>query len=150
MYSSPMTSFVLTDSSQLTSDSQHLGSSIKCWVCRSDSDPKCSDPFDNSTVPITDCKQEPDLYHYPNVRPTMCRKIRQKESDDTFLQIRWTKATSLVPGDLTGTPVAECSWIILGNLSKDPLQSCIAWITTCASLRKNSRMLFIQGVFSGT
>nr|CAD7590708.1 unnamed protein product [Timema genevievae] len=55
-----------------------ISSSIKCWVCRSDSDPKCSDPFDNSTVPITDCKQEPDLYHYPNVRPTMCRKIRQK------------------------------------------------------------------------
>jgi len=55
-----------------------LGLSIKCWVCRSDSDPKCSDPFDNSTVPITDCKQEPDLEHLPGVRPTMCRKIRQK------------------------------------------------------------------------
>jgi len=54
------------------------GISIKCWVCRSDSDPKCADPFDNSTVPITDCKQEPDLEHLPGVRPTMCRKIRQK------------------------------------------------------------------------
>lgn len=52
--------------------------SIKCWVCRSDSDPKCADPFDNSTVPITDCKQENDLPHLPGVRPTMCRKIRQK------------------------------------------------------------------------
>ncbi|XP_053979224.1 uncharacterized protein LOC128896146 [Hylaeus anthracinus] len=52
--------------------------SIKCWVCRSDSDPKCADPFDNTTVPITDCKQEPDLAHLPGVRPTMCRKIRQK------------------------------------------------------------------------
>uniref|UniRef100_A0A224XZC1 Putative conserved plasma membrane protein n=1 Tax=Panstrongylus lignarius TaxID=156445 RepID=A0A224XZC1_9HEMI len=52
--------------------------SIKCWVCRSDSDPKCADPFDNSTVPITDCKQEDDLSHLPGVRPTMCRKIRQK------------------------------------------------------------------------
>ncbi|XP_073993616.1 crooked [Rhodnius prolixus] len=52
--------------------------SIKCWVCRSDADPKCADPFDNSTVPITDCKQEPDLPHLPGVRPTMCRKIRQK------------------------------------------------------------------------
>lgn len=51
---------------------------IKCWVCRSDSDPKCADPFDNSTVPITDCVHEPDLPHFPNVRPTMCRKIRQK------------------------------------------------------------------------
>lgn len=54
------------------------GLSIKCWVCRSDTDPKCADPFDNSTVPITDCKQEPDLEHLPGVRPTMCRKIRQK------------------------------------------------------------------------
>ncbi|XP_076178041.1 crooked [Ptiloglossa arizonensis] len=52
--------------------------SIKCWVCRSDWDPKCADPFDNTTVPITDCKQEPDLEHLPGVRPSMCRKIRQK------------------------------------------------------------------------
>ncbi|XP_077299781.1 crooked [Arctopsyche grandis] len=52
--------------------------SIKCWVCRSDSDPKCADPFDNSTVPITDCTKEPYLPHLPGVRPTMCRKIRQK------------------------------------------------------------------------
>ncbi|KOC61805.1 hypothetical protein WH47_03062 [Habropoda laboriosa] len=56
----------------------HQGLSIKCWVCRSDFDPKCADPFDNTTVPITDCKQEPDLEHLPGVRPTMCRKIRQK------------------------------------------------------------------------
>lgn len=54
------------------------GFSIKCWVCRSDSDPKCADPFDNRTVPITDCKQEPELDHLPGVLPTMCRKIRQK------------------------------------------------------------------------
>lgn len=51
---------------------------IKCWVCRSDSDPKCADPFDNTTVPITDCKQELPLRHMPMVKPTMCRKIRQK------------------------------------------------------------------------
>lgn len=61
--------------------------SIKCWVCRSDSDPKCADPFDNSTVPITDCKQEPDLEHLPGVRPTMCRKIRQKGIIETYLLI---------------------------------------------------------------
>ncbi|KAM7352472.1 crooked [Cochliomyia hominivorax] len=52
--------------------------SIKCWECRSDNDPKCGDPFDNSTLVITDCNQEPDLEHLPGVRPTMCRKIRQK------------------------------------------------------------------------
>jgi len=58
--------------------SHFLGFCIKCWVCRSDSDPKCADPFDNSTVPISDCRQEPDLQHLPGVRPEMCRKIRQK------------------------------------------------------------------------
>ncbi|XP_049876531.1 uncharacterized protein LOC126374098 [Pectinophora gossypiella] len=52
--------------------------SIKCWNCRSNNDPKCADPFDNSTVPITDCKQEKGLPHLPGVRPSMCRKIRQK------------------------------------------------------------------------
>ncbi|KAM3965820.1 crooked [Aphomia sociella] len=52
--------------------------SIKCWDCRSSNDPKCADPFDNSTVPITDCKQEKGLEHLPGIRPQMCRKIRQK------------------------------------------------------------------------
>ncbi|XP_045500413.1 uncharacterized protein LOC123697889 isoform X2 [Colias croceus] len=52
---------------------------IKCWSCRSSNDPKCADPFDNSTVPITDCNQEKGLRHLPGVRPSMCRKIRQKE-----------------------------------------------------------------------
>ncbi|XP_026292986.1 uncharacterized protein LOC113217342 [Frankliniella occidentalis] len=51
---------------------------IKCWDCRSDADPKCADPFDNSTVPITDCRTLGNLDHLPGVRPTMCRKIRQK------------------------------------------------------------------------
>nr|XP_026495555.1 uncharacterized protein LOC113400260 [Vanessa tameamea] len=52
--------------------------SIKCWNCRSNNDPKCADPFDNSTVPITDCVQEKGLAHLPGLRPSMCRKIRQK------------------------------------------------------------------------
>ncbi|XP_058450102.1 uncharacterized protein LOC131429779 [Malaya genurostris] len=51
---------------------------IKCWECRSDSDPKCSDPFDNSTLQITDCRQVEPKEHLPGVRATMCRKIRQK------------------------------------------------------------------------
>ncbi|XP_022119426.2 uncharacterized protein LOC110996177 [Pieris rapae] len=51
---------------------------IKCWNCRSSNDPKCADPFDNSTVPITDCNQEKGLKHLPGLRPSMCRKIRQK------------------------------------------------------------------------
>ncbi|XP_055709086.1 uncharacterized protein LOC129805291 isoform X2 [Phlebotomus papatasi] len=54
------------------------GLSIKCWECRSDEDPKCGDPFDNSTLSITDCAQSPQLEHLPGVKATMCRKIRQK------------------------------------------------------------------------
>lgn len=54
------------------------GIAIKCWECRSDSDPKCADPFDNSTLSITDCRQAEPREHLPNVRATMCRKIRQK------------------------------------------------------------------------
>ena len=56
--------------------------SIRCWVCRSDSDPKCADPFDNSTLPISDCSIV-TLGHLTNgygrpMRAAMCRKIRQK------------------------------------------------------------------------
>ncbi|XP_057337817.1 uncharacterized protein LOC130675928 [Microplitis mediator] len=56
----------------------HQGSAIKCWECRSDSDPKCADPFDNSTVPIADCSEKKELDYLPNVKSTLCRKIRQK------------------------------------------------------------------------
>lgn len=74
---------------------------IKCYVCQSNIDPKCADPFDNLTLPITDCdaypradlvpKSDYDLVEeksfflsfgqQPSVKPlaaTMCRKIRQK------------------------------------------------------------------------
>ena len=54
------------------------GDSIKCWVCRSDGDPKCADPFDNKSFPITDCKIEKDRKHLGNLKATMCRKVRQK------------------------------------------------------------------------
>lgn len=50
---------------------------IKCWVCRSDSDPKCADPFDNTSLPIYDCATE-KLSQLPSVPSTMCRKTRQK------------------------------------------------------------------------
>lgn len=55
----------------------HQAESIKCWVCRSDLDPRCVDPFDNTTLPIYDCAVE-RLSHIPDVRATMCRKVRQK------------------------------------------------------------------------
>ncbi|CAH1098479.1 unnamed protein product [Psylliodes chrysocephalus] len=54
------------------------GYSIKCWDCRSDADPKCSDPFDNTTFAITDCATLKELDYLKGVLPTMCRKIRQK------------------------------------------------------------------------
>ncbi|VEN55066.1 unnamed protein product [Callosobruchus maculatus] len=59
--------------------------SIKCWDCRSDADPKCSDPFDNTTFAITDCKQLKPLSYLPDVQATMCRKIRQKENMDRIV-----------------------------------------------------------------
>jgi len=52
--------------------------SIKCWVCRSDGDPKCADPFDNTSFPIADCRTEKPREHLPGLEPTMCRKVRQK------------------------------------------------------------------------
>lgn len=79
-----------------------LAHCIKCWVCHSDSDPKCADPFDNNTLPIKDCREikrqhllEPE-FEYDRLKrledekrgikttspklmvATMCRKIRQK------------------------------------------------------------------------
>ncbi|XP_014214431.1 uncharacterized protein LOC106643705 [Copidosoma floridanum] len=54
------------------------GLSIKCWKCRSDTDPKCADPFDNTSFPISDCANEKSLSHLPDAKSTMCRKIRQK------------------------------------------------------------------------
>lgn len=80
---------------------KNLVQAIKCYVCQSNVDPKCADPFDNLTLPITDCDAYPraDLVprneldviedksffaafsQPPPVKPlvaTMCRKIRQK------------------------------------------------------------------------
>jgi len=35
----------------------HSGICIKCWICHSDADPKCADPFDNTSLPIKDCRE---------------------------------------------------------------------------------------------
>ncbi|XP_022644425.1 uncharacterized protein LOC111260969 [Varroa jacobsoni] len=51
--------------------------SIKCWECKSHADPLCADPFDNTTLPITECNRR-TLSHMPTLVATMCRKIRQK------------------------------------------------------------------------
>merc|ERR1711911_285345 len=54
------------------------GDGIKCWICRSLEDPKCADPFDNTSTPFFDCATINDMPHLPGVKATMCRKIRQK------------------------------------------------------------------------
>lgn len=53
------------------------GEAIKCWECNSHADPRCADPFDNTSLPIGECAAR-SLPHYPNLKATMCRKIRQK------------------------------------------------------------------------
>lgn len=83
---------------------KQMSNAIKCYVCQSNVDPKCADPFDNLTLPITDCdaypradlvqKTEFDLVEEKGfsffgqqapaktLRATMCRKIRQKVSGE--------------------------------------------------------------------
>lgn len=79
----------------------NLADAIKCYVCQSNVDPKCADPFDNLTLPITDCDAYPRADLVPRsefdiieekgffsafsqpapVKPlaaSMCRKVRQK------------------------------------------------------------------------
>ena len=54
-------------------------SAISCWDCDSISDPKCADPFDNTTAKATDCDHYLTQDNYlPEIPATMCRKIRMK------------------------------------------------------------------------
>ncbi|XP_054721061.1 uncharacterized protein LOC129230671 [Uloborus diversus] len=72
---------------------------IKCWVCRSDADPRCVDPFDNTTIPIFDCDTA-KLEQFPGLKASMCRKIRQKVHGDwRFIR---TCAFLGSPGEGTG------------------------------------------------
>ncbi|XP_076368463.1 UPAR/Ly6 domain-containing protein crok-like [Tachypleus tridentatus] len=50
------------------------GAAIKCWECNSQYDPKCSDPFNNLTMPLIDCNQK-SLPDYPNTTATLCKKV---------------------------------------------------------------------------
>jgi|ERR1712136_436017 len=58
------------------------GDGIKCYTCSSLEDPKCGDPFDNTSVPFPDCSTIDENFktklHYLETPPTMCRKLRQK------------------------------------------------------------------------
>ncbi|KAG8188069.1 hypothetical protein JTE90_014308 [Oedothorax gibbosus] len=72
---------------------------MKCWVCRSDSDPRCVDPFDNHTIPIFDCDTV-SLEQFPGLKATMCRKIRQK----VYGNWRYIRSCAFLgsPGEGTG------------------------------------------------
>jgi len=53
-------------------------SAIQCWKCNSREDPGCGDPFENNTYYKVDCDKQDQRKHLPDVKATMCRKIRQK------------------------------------------------------------------------
>lgn len=98
----PLTVVILLSLTVLLSSAVNKGVlAIKCYVCQSNVDPKCADPFDNLTLPITDCDAYPRADLVPKneyeaveeksfflsfgqpapvkpLRASMCRKIRQK------------------------------------------------------------------------
>ncbi|KAG5887776.1 hypothetical protein JTB14_035123 [Gonioctena quinquepunctata] len=58
------------------------GLSIKCWICRSDLDPDCGDPYNNRTLAISDCKYVSD---YGRAEPTRCRKEVKNENGNVTI-----------------------------------------------------------------
>lgn len=103
--------------------------SIKCYVCQSNVDPKCADPFDNLTLPMADCSSYPRADLVPRtefdvieeksfflsfgqpapVKPlqaTMCRKIRQKVNGE-WRTIRGCGYLGS-PGDSLEGPETRC------------------------------------------
>lgn len=54
--------------------SQVLG--IKCFDCNSLHEPRCSDPFDNSTISFVDCDSK--INTNIDEKSTFCRKTLQK------------------------------------------------------------------------
>ncbi len=73
------------------------GYGIKCWVCRSDGDPKCADPFDNTSFPITDCRYlhlQSLLLSYPTVLLLKNKQIEKSSDGSNCIgdsQILYTK-----------------------------------------------------------
>ncbi|XP_045466117.1 uncharacterized protein LOC123674971 [Harmonia axyridis] len=53
------------------------GDSLKCWVCCSEADPECAEPFNNSTFQLMNChRRRSDGTSDP--RPSLCTLIRQR------------------------------------------------------------------------
>lgn len=108
---------------------KQLAEAIKCYVCQSNVDPKCADPFDNLTLPITDCDAYPRADLVPRsefdvleeksfflsfgqpapvkpLRATMCRKTRQKVNGE-WRTIRGCGYLG-PPGDSQDGPDSNC------------------------------------------
>ncbi|XP_075215111.1 UPAR/Ly6 domain-containing protein crok-like [Lycorma delicatula] len=54
------------------------GSSIVCYQCNSEYDPRCGDPFDPYSLGTVNCSIQPPLEHLPELTPTICRKNVQR------------------------------------------------------------------------
>ncbi|XP_044756906.1 uncharacterized protein LOC123315317 [Coccinella septempunctata] len=53
------------------------GYSLKCWVCCSEADPQCAEPFNNSTFQLMNChRRRSDGTADP--RPSLCTRIKQR------------------------------------------------------------------------
>nr|XP_023021840.1 protein quiver-like [Leptinotarsa decemlineata] len=55
------------------------GLSLRCWNCRSDTDPSCADPFNNATLPLTYCET---LANDLTIDHNRCRKVVKKENGE--------------------------------------------------------------------
>jgi len=52
--------------------------SITCFQCNSEYDPRCGDPFDPYSLGKVNCSLLEPLEHLPDAKPMMCRKNVQK------------------------------------------------------------------------
>ncbi|XP_055306703.1 uncharacterized protein LOC129570994 [Sitodiplosis mosellana] len=52
--------------------------SIECYQCNSEYDPRCGDPFDPYSLGKVNCSLKYPLDHLPTNEPVLCRKTTQK------------------------------------------------------------------------
>ncbi|GLH10151.1 Protein quiver [Gryllus bimaculatus] len=52
---------------------------LHCWVCRSDNEPRCADPFDNATLSATNCSHVP----LRDGEARFCSKMRSEVNGKT-------------------------------------------------------------------
>lgn len=72
---------------------------IKCWVCRSDIDKDCGDPFNNATLPITDCARVQRSADTDPASDNFCRKARVETANGvTIVRTCAKKSEHNIPG----------------------------------------------------